>query len=71
MDANLTAQILIIGLVLFLVAIPSAAVWMLFGASLQRVLSNPVQLRVFNVSMALLLAGSVMPVVIDLFRKYF
>ena len=71
MEANLTAQILIIGLVLFLVAIPSAAVWMLFGASLQRVLSNPVQLRVFNVSMALLLAGSVMPVVVDLFQKYF
>lgn len=69
-DADLTLQILIIGLVLFLVALPSAAVWMLFGTALQRILANPRHLRVFNVTMALLLAGSVMPVVVDLVQKY-
>jgi len=69
-DADLTLQILIIGLVLFLVALPSAAVWMLFGTALQRILANPRHLRVFNVTMALLLAGSVMPVVVDLAQKY-
>ncbi len=67
---NLNLQILIIGVVLFCVAFPSAGVWMLFGTALQRVLSRPVHLRVFNVSMALLLAGSVMPVIIDLLEKY-
>jgi len=69
-DADLTLQILIIGLVLFLVALPSAAVWMLFGTALQRILANPRHLRVFNVTMALLLAGSVMPVVVDLAQKH-
>jgi len=69
-DADLTLQILIIGLVLFLVALPSSAVWMLFGTALQRILANPRHLKVFNVTMALLLAGSVMPVVVDLVQKY-
>jgi len=69
-DADLTLQILIIGLVLFLVALPSSAVWMFFGTALQRILANPRHLKVFNVTMALLLAGSVMPVVVDLVQKY-
>lgn len=68
--SDLSVQILIIGLVLFCVAIPSAGVWMMFGAALQKVLSKPRHLRTFNMTMALLLAASVMPVVIELVQKY-
>lgn len=70
LGADLNVQIMIIGLVLFCVAFPSAGVWLLFGTALQKVLSNPRHLRVFNVTMALLLAGSVMPVVYELVQKY-
>ncbi|MFN8590448.1 MAG: LysE family translocator [Thermomicrobiales bacterium] len=41
------------------VAAPSALVWLLFGATLQRLLATDRAWRQFNLAMALLLAGSV------------
>lgn len=67
-DNNL--QIILIGFVFFLMAIPSAAVWMTFGAGLKRVLSNARHQRAFNVLMALLLAASVAPIAWGLMNKH-
>lgn len=43
----------------FLVALASCPVWTLFGVAIRRVLSNPVRLRVFNVTMGLMIASFV------------
>ena len=45
-------------------ALPSGFVWLAFGTALRRVLSSPRRLRAFNVTMGLLLAASVVPIVL-------
>lgn len=67
-DNNL--QILLVGFVFFLMAFPSAAVWMTFGAGLKKVLDNPRHQKMFNVTMALLLAASIVPIAWSLLAKY-
>ena len=46
------------------VNLPCISFWTTMGLQLQRVLTNPVRLRAFNVFMALLLVGSLYPVLI-------
>lgn len=45
----------------------SSGTWVAFGAALQRVLTNPRAVRIFNVTMAVLLVVSLWPIVADLF----
>ncbi len=54
----LGAQVLLIGLVFFVMTFPSAGVWLAFGSSLKQLFENIVYLRVFNISMAVLLIWS-------------
>ncbi len=54
----LVPQVLLIGLVFFAMAFPSAAVWLAFGSSLKRVFDNMLYLRLFNFTMAALLLWS-------------
>lgn len=51
----------VIGLVLLVINLPSILTWVGFGAALQRILSDPVKLRAFNIVMAGLLALTVVP----------
>jgi threonine/homoserine/homoserine lactone efflux protein len=44
-----------------LCSIPSNGIWVMFGAGLRKVLSDPVTLRAFNVAMAVLLVASLAP----------
>jgi threonine/homoserine/homoserine lactone efflux protein len=44
-------------------ALPSCFLWLAFGATVQRFLTNPRRLRVFNVAMGLLLAVSIILIV--------
>ena len=67
---ELAPQIGMIVLVFFLMTWPAAGAWLLFGTSLQRILATPVKLRVFNVSMAMLLLASMYSIVQDLIRQY-
>lgn len=53
-------QSIAFGLLFILAALPSCFVWLAFGAGLQRFLHTERALRVFNVAMGLLLAGSVL-----------
>ncbi len=70
LDGNFFLQVAIICLSFAIITLPCAGIWLAFGAGLQRFLRNPVHLRRFNISMALLLVASIVPVVVDLFNKY-
>lgn len=65
LDGNFLLQVLIVAGTFFVVSMPGAGCWLLFGAGLQRFLREPAYLRVFNVSMALLLVLSVVPIILD------
>ena len=60
----LTPQIITIASVFLCVAFPCAIVWLSFGVALKRILKNERQQRIFNVSMAILLVASIIPMVI-------
>jgi threonine/homoserine/homoserine lactone efflux protein len=53
------SQSLLLGGLFLAAALPSCFAWLAFGAALQRVLSSPRRLRIFNVTMGVLLAASV------------
>jgi len=46
-----------------LIAAPCLAIWTAFGSQLRHVLDNPARARKFNISMALLLVASLIPLV--------
>ena len=48
-----------------IVNLPAISMWALSGVLLRRIMSDPGHVRVFNVMMALLLAGSMMPILLD------
>lgn len=58
---NVWLEVLVLSLIFVLVNQPSVAVWMVLGAEIKRFLSTPRALRIFNVSMAILLVASVVP----------
>jgi len=53
-------QITVMAVVFTLAAIPAATVWTLLGMGIARALRAPLALRIFNVAMGVLLAGSVL-----------
>ena len=64
--SDFLTQVAIIALTFMVVAFPSAGSWLVFGSSLKRFLQRPAYQQTFNVTMALLLVASIMPVVIEL-----
>lgn len=56
------ASVAFVAVLFGLINLPSVSMWTLLGQQLQLLLTNPLRLRVFNVSMALLLLGSLYPV---------
>ncbi|GIU51399.1 LysE family translocator [Shewanella sp. 10N.261.52.F9] len=63
MSQALTPQVFTIALVFFFIAVPSAFVWLGFGVALKRLLKNQRQQKIFNVTMALLLVLSILPMI--------
>ncbi|UJF21106.1 LysE family translocator [Shewanella sp. OMA3-2] len=61
---DLTPQVITIASVFLCVAFPCAIVWLGFGVALKRILKNERQQRIFNITMALLLVASIIPMVI-------
>jgi threonine/homoserine/homoserine lactone efflux protein len=55
-------SVTIVAVVFGLVNFPSVSLWTLLGQQVSRLLKNPVRLKVFNISMALMLVGSLYPV---------
>ncbi len=64
-SSSYLATVLIVAGAYAFVGLPCVAVWVAFGASMRRFLNNPLFLRRFNIAMALLLAASVAPVLLE------
>lgn len=64
MEQALTPQVITIATVFFCVALPSAFIWLGFGVVLKRLLKNQKQQKIFNVTMALLLVLSIIPMIV-------
>lgn len=64
--SNYTWQVMQIALFFFVFGTPCTIVWLLFGTSLKRFINTPGNLRLFNISMALLLVASLLPGLLDL-----
>lgn len=57
----MAAQVLLIASVFLCVAFPCAMAWLIFGVALKRLLKNERQQKIFNITMALLLVASIIP----------
>lgn len=64
-------EVLAITLAFLLMAFPCVGVWLVFGSLLRKLLKNALMHRLFNISMALILVLSIVPVVLDLWQFYF
>jgi len=64
-------QVISITLAFLLVSFPCVGVWLVFGALLRKVLTQPLMQRIFNIAMALLLVLSIVPVLKELWHFYF
>ncbi len=60
---DLTPQIITIAMVFLCVAFPCAVVWLGFGVALKRILKNERQQKIFNITMAVLLVASIIPMI--------
>lgn len=61
--ADVNAQVLWVALLFFLVAIPSAGSWLVFGVAIQKLLDKPRYIKGFNILMAGLLVASIWPII--------
>ncbi|MGP1831975.1 LysE family translocator [Shewanella frigidimarina] len=61
---ELNSQVITIASVFLCVAFPCAIVWLGFGVALKRLLKNERQQRIFNITMALLLVASIIPMML-------
>jgi threonine/homoserine/homoserine lactone efflux protein len=64
-------QVLSIAMIFLLFGSPCIMLWLWFGASLKTILQNSLNVRIFNISMALLLMGSLIPVFRDLYIQFY
>jgi len=64
-DMPLGGQLLRIGIVFLAVGLPCLLPWAMLGDAAGRLLHSPARLRVFNVSMALLLVASLVPLLME------
>ncbi|WP_415891935.1 LysE family translocator [Neptuniibacter sp. PT8_73] len=69
-DTTMLLQVMVISLSFFVVSFPCVGVWLVCGSGLKRFLKEAKYQRVFNISMALLLVVSVLPVLNELRQTY-
>lgn len=69
-SSDMFAQVISIALAFLIVAIPSLSVWLIFGVGIKKYLKSPKHQKIFNLSMSLLLVGSVFPVLKTLVEQY-
>lgn len=67
---NIHWQVLSIAAIFFIAAVISSSTWLIFGKGIKQVLQSPKQQRLFNISMALVLVASVLPVIQQLYQQY-
>lgn len=64
-------EVLIITLAFLIVAFPCIGLWLICGVLLRKVLTKPLFQRIFNISMAVILLLSMVPVMLELWHYYF
>jgi len=69
-SGNYFLQVIIITVAFIFFGLPCTGLWLLFGASLKNLLSNPKRIYIFNQVMALLLVVSLVPTMHDLYTQY-
>ena len=69
MPADFFYQVMIIALTFMVVALPCAGSWLVFGSGVKRFLQKPAYQQAFNITMALLLLASIVPVVSELISE--
>ncbi|NND83378.1 MAG: LysE family translocator [Gammaproteobacteria bacterium] len=69
-SGDIYAQVVLITGVFFAFTFPSAGAWLVLGRSLRRFINNPRHQRWFNICMAVLLVGSLWPVVAEIWQQY-
>lgn len=62
-------QVITIGLIFLVFGAPCIMLWLWGGASLKTLMRSPNTVRIFNISMAILLVGSLVPVFIELYHQ--
>ncbi|WP_277188019.1 LysE family translocator [Caballeronia sp. BR00000012568055] len=67
LHASLSLNAALMAMVFIVIGLPCIAVWAAFGMSLRRFLADPRWLRVFNITMAVLLVLSLYPIVAHFF----
>jgi threonine/homoserine/homoserine lactone efflux protein len=70
LDDNIYWQVLLIASIFFIAAVISSSTWLVFGRGIKKLLQSPKQQRLFNISMALVLVASVVPVLLQLYQQY-
>jgi threonine/homoserine/homoserine lactone efflux protein len=63
--SNPTGGLIVVALVFGLINLPVVSGWALMGAQLRAFLRDPMKLRIFNITAALLLLASLYPVIFD------
>lgn len=61
-------QVLLVVLIFGIINLPLVACWGWFGSAMRRFLQDPKNLKMFNVTMAVLLVASLYPIVLPLFK---
>lgn len=62
-------QVLTIASLFMIFGSPCTLLWLWFGASLKTILLKPSYVRIFNISMATLLIGSLIPVFLEIYQQ--
>ena len=62
------AQVLLVVMVFGIINLPLVACWGWFGSAMRRFLQDPKNLKMFNITMAVLLVASLYPIVLPLFK---
>jgi len=69
-SSDVLGQVVYIALAFLLVAFPSLGVWLIFGVGIKKYLKSAKHQKIFNLTMALLLIVSVLPVLIEIVEQY-
>lgn len=63
-------QVLVISLIFLVFGAPCILMWLWFGSALKNLLQKPQTVRIFNISMAILLMTSLLPVFSELLKDF-
>ncbi len=67
-DVSKLSQVLLVVLVFGAINLPLVACWGWFGSAMRRFLQDPKNLKMFNITMAVLLVASLYPIVLPMFQ---